>query len=97
MNFEVRVSKIHGRGVFATKPIPKGSKVTGNTHYKGFPGFNFACTPNAYITRSSLEEWTEAWESEVLALRDIEVGEELTVKGNSQLPSYCNCSACART
>lgn len=68
-HLEVRASPIAGQGTFATQPIPAGAEVlrpTGPVHTEG--AVNHACDPNL------------GWSGEVLvALRDVEPGEELVV------------------
>lgn len=80
---EVRRSRIHGYGVFATVNIPYGStlpdaytsRVRG---WRKFRGFNRSCHPNAII------------QDDVRALRAISAGEEITL---GYIVESCRCSA----
>lgn len=80
-------SKIHHKGVIATHPIKTGDVI----HIlplilQNYGGFNHSCDPNMVAHTSG-----DAYE--LLVIRDIKIGEELTV-GYSQ-PIYalfhCNC------
>ena len=85
-NFKVGPSKIHGKGVFATKQFKSGEFINNGLLPTGKPGplndktfyatdfgkfVNHSYTPNA-----SLEFEDDAYK--VYAMRDIEPGEELT-------------------
>jgi SET domain-containing protein len=80
---EVRKSRIHGYGVFATVNIPHG-RMLPHPHlpstrgWKKFRGFNRSCHPNAII------------QDEVHAVRAIAAGEEITL---GYIIKECRCTA----
>ena len=81
---EVKRSRIHGYGVFATRDIPYG-EVIPSPHqpptkgWKKFRGFNRSCFPNAII------------QDDVHALRAILTGEEITF---GYIIEKCRCPFC---
>lgn len=81
-------SSIHGMGTVATRRIRKGELVSAPTKVK-WGGFNHSCDPNL---GPRVEKDTPVRP----ALRDIDVGEELTVSYN-KLNGHavvCNCKTC---
>ena len=83
-------SKIHGIGVFATRPIKAGEKLSPVMHNLWqFAGLNHCCSPNVKLC------WGVR---SIKALRDIQDGEELTVlypEGSHVIASgICNCGVC---
>jgi SET domain-containing protein len=81
---EVRKSRIHGYGVFATVNIPYGSvlldaQTARARGWRRFRGFNRSCHPNAII------------QDDVFALRSITAGEEITL---GYIIESCRCPSC---
>lgn len=92
-------SPIHGEGAFATRLIHKGEWIDMPPSGSGFGGFNHSCDPN--LSERLLDSVPIR-----MTLRDIAVGEELTVsysvapkcycqtcKGQHS-SSHCNCHKC---
>lgn len=82
-------SKIQGMGIIATHPIKKGEIIPMPSMTKAWihcGGFNHSCTNNI----SDRIPGQSAHEQKRTALRDIQVGEELTVSYHTR-PVSCNC------
>lgn len=75
-------SDIHGVGVFAIRSIRKGERIWCSR--KGLErGFNQSCEPNV---------GNAGWHFK--ALKDIKVGEELTMSTLKGSSTNCNCHIC---
>lgn len=87
--YHIQPSSIHGEGLFTTRRIVAGEMIL-MPMPAGFrcKGFNHSCQPNVGVHSELLTHRP--------ALRDIEVGEELTVSYSSWR-AICNCPRCRRT
>lgn len=92
----VQESFIHGLGVFAVSKISADSEITENdtdqNFWNKFRGYNSSCDPN---TKLVLNKTTK--DVKTFAIRDIDVGEELTVEYKDVVirnEKVCNCPIC---
>lgn len=84
----VKPSAIHGNGLFAAKAFRTGEYLPDPNDYclHNFGGFNHSCQNNVELN-----------EDMIIALRDIEIGEELTVDYDhcqEKSKKRCNCPVC---
>jgi hypothetical protein len=97
--YHIEKSPIHGFGLFASRKIRSGERITSasvsfSMSYKNWHGFNHSCNPNMVLDQ--FRQWSP------VALRDIKKGEEMTVYyGSPRNPSplvsgaspTCNCGS----
>lgn len=96
---ECKPSPIDRYGWFAIKKIGAGRKIhnahwlttladDGETH-----GFNHSCNANCKLVRVKKTK-VHSCNQIAIPLRDIDVGEELTVDYGKSKPNDCNCEVC---
>jgi len=76
--FKVKKSKLHGRGLFATKRLRLGRLLAHPKDYgmNNFPGLNHSKSPNAKLVFEGRDDGC----CDILVLRNIMPGIEITVK-----------------
>lgn len=81
-------SDINGIGCFTDIDIKAGEKIPWAGDFfssKEFRGYNHSCSPNTKISRG--------FGQPIIAIRDIQKGEEITVQYGIRL-NDCNCPPC---
>ena len=86
---DIKISSIHGKGLFATQPIPKGTELgVSHVYHDWFQDgwirtplggfYNHSDTPNCELVNQVLDEGFRTDVQVLVTLTDIETDEELT-------------------
>jgi SET domain-containing protein len=88
---KIQKSEIHGRGVFSTKIIPKGTLIKPKSIY-GITGFNHSCEANVACTKLRT-----TYNHDLEAIKDILPNEELTITYLFGMKKFfCLCFKCKK-